>query len=485
MKRTISILLITAMLASMASCGGDAPASDTTAPDQSDSTTEAQANELSDNLPDKDMEGFVFSILHTDDTQLTWVNHQLKADEENGDLVNDAVYRRNRYIEDRFNCTLDIQETSSKPHSMLPGLVMSDDSPDIVLVEGRQVISNLDYIADFNKLPHLNLEEDYWNPNASSIFDIGGKQLALAGNYILCYISSASCFMYNKELYEELQIGVNLYDLVKDGKWTTDKFYEIARKGVYDLNGDTKMDKNDRMGSLSLSLETYYGALLIGAGFKFVLTDDEDYFQYNIGGNERMIDFMQDMLDRTIAEPYLYYTTATQPGAQDAEIRFENGQGLFFQNMLTYVDDYRDMDVDFGIVPAPKLDEAQEQYYSRAAVGEIAVLPRSLHADRTDNVGLLLEAMSFHSQNNLVQTYKEIMVKTKLTRDDDSAEMLDYVFNGITFDAGMHLIGEINTTIMTNVYLNRKDVLASTIESVRRSFDSALKTISEKIDSVP
>ena len=108
-----------------------------------------------------------------------------------------------------------------------------------------------------------------------------------------------------------------------------------------------------------------------------------------------------------------------------------------------------------------------------------------LHTDRADNVGLLLEAMSFHSQNNLVQTYKEIMVKTKLTRDDDSAELLDYVFNGITFDAGMHLIGEINTTIMTNVYLNRKDVLASTIESVRRSFDSALKTISEKIDSVP
>ncbi|MBO5219942.1 MAG: extracellular solute-binding protein [Clostridia bacterium] len=485
MKRTTSILLLTAMLASLASCGGDAPAADTTAAGASDATADAEVTtEETDGLPDTDMEGFTFHILHADDTQFAWVNHQLKADEENGDLVNDAVFKRNRYIEDRFNCKLDIEETT-KVDTKLASLVMSNEAPDLALMEGRQVIANIDYIADFNNLPNLNLEADYWNPNASSIFDIGGKQLALAGNYILCYISSASCFMYNKELYEELQIKDNLYDLVNEGKWTTEKFYEISRMGVYDLNGDTKMDKNDRMGSLSLSLETYYGALLIGAGFKFVLTDDKDYFSYNIGGNERMISFMQDMLDRTIAEPYLYYTTATQPGSTDAEIKFENGQGLFYQNMLTYVDDYRDMEMDFGIVPSPKLDENQDQYYSRAALGEIAVLPRSFDMDRAENVGTLLEAMSYHSQKNLVQTYKEVMVKTKLTRDDDSADMLEYVFNGITFDAGMHLMGSINTTIMKNVYLDRKDVLVSTIDSVRSVFDSTVKTISEKIDEVP
>jgi hypothetical protein len=49
----------------------------------------------------------------------------------------------------------------------------------------------------------------------------------------------------------------------------------------------------------------------------------------------------------------------------------------------------------------------------------------------------------------------------------------------------MHLMGSINTTIMKNVYLDRKDVLVSTIDSVRSVFDSTVKTISEKIDEVP
>ena len=42
MKRTTSILLLTAMLASLASCGGDAPAADTTAAGASDTTADAE-----------------------------------------------------------------------------------------------------------------------------------------------------------------------------------------------------------------------------------------------------------------------------------------------------------------------------------------------------------------------------------------------------------------------------------------------------------
>ena len=104
MKKWFSLALAFLMLIA-ASCGGGSTSTDTTA--ASGDTTEAPVTtELTDGLEDKNMEGFSFNILHHDDTWLTWAKTQLVADEENGDLINDTIYKRNSYIEDRFNAKI-------------------------------------------------------------------------------------------------------------------------------------------------------------------------------------------------------------------------------------------------------------------------------------------------------------------------------------------------------------------------------------------
>ena len=56
------------------------------------------------------MDGFEFSINHFNKSWLSWATLDLEATEENGDLVNDAIYRRNRSIEERFDCKININE---------------------------------------------------------------------------------------------------------------------------------------------------------------------------------------------------------------------------------------------------------------------------------------------------------------------------------------------------------------------------------------
>jgi len=43
----------------------------------------------------------------------------------------------------------------------------------------------------------------------------------------------------------------NLYNLVRENKWTIDKFYSIAKETAKDLNGDGKLGLDDVAGILS------------------------------------------------------------------------------------------------------------------------------------------------------------------------------------------------------------------------------------------
>lgn len=71
-------------------------------PSDTPGETTPAVEKLSDGLPDKNMDGFELKILHCSQDWMNWVNVQLDAEAENGDLVNDAIYRRNVATEERF-----------------------------------------------------------------------------------------------------------------------------------------------------------------------------------------------------------------------------------------------------------------------------------------------------------------------------------------------------------------------------------------------
>ena len=112
MKKQISIILLAAVLASAVSCGGEGQPDVIDGTTAGDNTPETTA-ELTDGLPNKNMEGFTFNIHHSTQSSMSWVNLELNAEAENGEYLNDAIYKRNQYIEERFNCNLNITEAPS------------------------------------------------------------------------------------------------------------------------------------------------------------------------------------------------------------------------------------------------------------------------------------------------------------------------------------------------------------------------------------
>ncbi|MBQ2707004.1 MAG: hypothetical protein IJF67_01965 [Clostridia bacterium] len=485
MKRYISLALFSAiLLSSLASCGGSTPSADTTA--ASGDTTAPADTALTDGLPDTDMNGFEFRILSSTQDALTWANCQLDSEGENGDVINDAIFLRNTKTEDRFNCkivntTMDWREVNSQYQS----LVLAGDNPyDIIMQIGTNVMNNIEYMSDLHILPHVDFEADWWNPRATKMFSLGEKQIAASSNMSLGGVSTANCLIFNTRLYNDLGYDKTLYDYVREGSWTTDKLFEVAADAVTDLNGDTIIDKNDRYG-ISGTTKSFHHLLVIGGGMNYVSKNAENFPQFDAPGNEKLVSFFEKVVNAEIKTPALFATPAN-PDTEDFPVDFASGGALFHVSWAHNISSkYRDMADDFGFIPAPKFDKNQKEYYANMANSELVTLPRSFDKARLDNIGMILEALSFYTQQEIIPVYKEVLVEGKLTRDEDSLEMLDIIFGGITYDFGINVWqAEVGNAIMKGIFQTKSDAIASTLDSIAPTLDAAIEKLHTAVDAM-
>ena len=99
-----------------------------------------------------------------------------------------------------------------------------------------------------------------------------------------------------------------------------------------------------------------------------------------------------------------------------------------------YIPDLRNMEADFGILPYPKYSAAQENYYSRIEACDLTCVPVT-NSD-LEKTSVILEAMACVSAEKVIPEYYEVALKSKYSRDSESAYMLDLIFNNRVFDLG-------------------------------------------------
>ena len=142
---------------------------------------------------------------------------------------------------------------------------------------------------------------------------------------------------------------------------------------------------------------------------------------------------------------------------KDSKVNVTNldGRVLFRQTSTKNLDTLRDCEVEYGIVPYPKLDEAQEGYYGYDISAFISI-PSSV--SDPELVGKTLEMLNFYSREMVMPTYYDIQLNSKSVRDEESIEMLDLIFEGIVCDAGRTYFGTDNSSMQNLVYSISKHV---------------------------
>lgn len=475
--RTLSTVLLLSLL--LSACASDTPASDTTADTSAADTTAASTDVNPDDLlPDADFGGATVSILTAAEQ---WSK---KYDsEQTGDQLDDAVYERNRWIEEEYNVTLEFaifngyDGGNTAVTSALTSSVMAGDATYDLYMGGTgskglgaRITAGL--FMDLAGHDELQLEKPWYYQHINTNIMVGDRLYLCAGALGLKTLSENGSVLFNKELIEELKLN-EPYPLVREGKWTLDKMMEIGRSAIADLNGDTVMDKNDRYGILDAN----YTALwkLPYAMGRLVTEPDADGIPRIVGTTDRVIAIM-DKLAQLKSSTDLFFKTVTDVTVELIPM-FCADQGLFVIYPLKLVE-YAEMREapDFGILPYPKLDENQENYLTMcfADIAGVPIVVKDASMSCT-----ILDAMNCYSYYETIPVYYDIVLSRKLTRDEDSVEMLDILMEGAVLDFGAVFYDEIDEELV--IVKERVGTYASWFASIETSAKSTLERIVDNI----
>ena len=449
--------------------------------------TEAPAEEIDPKAqydPDfepVDMQGYVFKFGTRDDSTHAYPAHtrDLFAEAINGDLINDAVYKRNMAIEEKYNCKIEMDallETSDESAAnkiVEKSVKAGDKSYDLLLTHLQNGIGTAvqGCFYDIAKFPNIDLSNPYWNRGATNGLSLNHRLYLGLSDLSFSTNENLYCIFFNKSLIQNFNIE-NPYALVKENKWTFDKFNEIIRVGYSDLNGNGKQDEADQFGYISSSAMNF-----LWSGGSQIMKKDADDMPYLEYKNQRTIDIFDKAYDITNNE----FTFKKIEWFLDGPISmFSNSQGIFYSSQLCRVNDLRATEFDFGIIPYPKFDSAQERYYSYVD-GHASMMAIPINLDQPEWTGMIIEDLSYLSYKDILPTYYDVVLNVKMVRDEESVEMLKILFDSKTFDFGYAWgAWDFWYIFIENIDKEKRDF----VSAYEKKEAAALKAIQKKIDTV-
>ncbi|MCL1859386.1 MAG: ABC transporter substrate-binding protein [Oscillospiraceae bacterium] len=405
---------------------------DNSSPDNAGNNPETPAENLFDpELPDADYDGYEFRILNIDQESMWWaiVNVDVEA-EDTAEVVNDAMYKRNRNIEAKYNFNInEIQmNRSSLSNAVKKSVGAGTDDYDIALPYTQDIpgIVQNNLLVDLHKVPNLDFSKPWWTNDVSHYFSIGNKMVFAMSDLILTDNDDVVITMYNKNLAQDLGLDSAdaLYNLVEEGKWTFDKFTELTRAASADLTGSGKVEpKEDRFGLVCVN---WLYAAMLGGFNEFLVSKNEEDLPYLSCKSERFLTVYQAMAEFMGHRDWVVREGDDAIGDNGrTEIVFINDRALMCVQVLSCCRLYKDMGSDFGILPMPKLDEFQEKYCSYMCGSTCITIPKT-NTD-LDRTGLILEALSAESRRLVIPAYYDVALGAKYLRDEGSYKMLDII----------------------------------------------------------
>ena len=418
----------------------------------------------------------VLGIVRSGYDQFT--NFEIDAESENGEVVNDAIVRRNGIVEEKYNveitCELCDQDQIVSTVGKLS--MAGDDAYELYFVQLRNAGSAVTggYNLDLYTLPYVDYAQPYWNAEVNAVLSIGGKLYFTTSDYSLVDKNRTYILVYNRDMAAQYGFAA-LEDDIYNGTWTYDTMIGLAGGVSNDLDGNGKMNEEDRWG-LMLDSNKGVAALNIAMGGHLVIKDADDKPVIDVG-SEKMCE-LADKLYRTLngndyaMEPYL----ARFSGMKTANM-FTDGHVLFFTCFPHILKTCSaSSDIDYGVLAFPKFDEAQENYYTLADPYGSGVFCVPAVSGHTEMTGLLLEVLSAGSTDTTLKAFYELSCKSKYTYDQTSAAMLDLIFSNIVYDLGvMFDWGGISTSLVMNVMSWDSNSYVSTWASITGQAQTALE----------
>ena len=428
-KITAIFLILSMMILVFSACGGDTDNSSATPDinmenngDSGDDDFEEQENvKLLPDIPDVDYEGYEFTVIISVNGEIDLLN-DFEAEEETGEVINDAIYRRNAYVEDKLNVNIrnvampaaDGMDRPEAQRRIRNSISAGDNSYDAAMISGygATALAQGGYLMDMNDMHPIDLTKPWWDQMANRDLMMRDKMFFTTGAISNVVNRATYAILFNKNMIQDYQLE-DPYELVRNGEWTYTKLFEMAVNVTQDLNGDGVIEFDDRLGALVWDDTMMSVVNSIG----------ERCAQINADGgieltlmSERTISSFDAYMDFVMSDNALTYQRQDWASIR-ADAMFENNQALFYMQIMELVVRLRAMEVDFGVLPYPKLETSQENYYSTVGSWHSGFICVPISQDNAYRTGVILEALAAESMYTLLPAYYDIALKGKYVRD--------------------------------------------------------------------
>lgn len=445
--RILATILATLMLVStLLACGkspdtGDAvtttaPAADVGTTTASETTAETAAPTVEDLLgfPEENNNGNVFNILCGQHKA-----YEFGSESQVGEVVSDAVYQRDLAVEEYLGIDINVileagawAERNSFNDKIVKAVNAGDNSYDLVnnTIVCTMPASQQGIFTEGGELPHVNFDQPWWIANMYERFAIADKLYGFLGDASLSLYKDMNVIFFNKQIWGEKKPDVNLYDLVRKGEWTLDKFIELTSDMAEDLNGDSVYNENDLLTFVGERVPC--GTWQTSLGLDVVVLDEAGKPTV-LGMTERFVNAYDKMSAYHQNTPGVMRFASIDAQTYDSMKLFANGQVATMCNFIYSTEYIRDMDADYGIIPIPKYDTEQENYITQLGTSTSMLFVPTTASDFA-LTSKVMESLAYYGYTDVTPKYYEVALKTKYSSDVDMQEMLDLIRETATID---------------------------------------------------
>jgi hypothetical protein len=485
-KLTCLLIALLMVVACFASCGGSGE--DTTLPTASGITdNDTGRNAVKDTVPtDLKFNGEKMTFFVRDDNDL-WKN-EIDVEKTTNNTLFDAIYYRNAAVEQRLG--IDIEQigqsgnfsASDAWNSTLRNSVLTksgDYEAAAIYASTGSALAVEGLYYNVLDLPHLNLDQPWWNQTIKNELTLFDTLYYLGGDIVVTEIANGMTMFFNKDLFTELYQtqNIDLYAMVDEQKWTIDKLHEFVAGAWIDENSDGVISDGDTVGyknNATTGSDGGMDAWIPAMGIR--LTTIIDGYPELTFYDEHTVEAFEKVKDFHLNNPGSL-VSASAPATS-----FNIGNQLFTRSNLNAGDKFRDMQDDYGVLPLPKFDEEQDDYYTTFDNTSSLIVVLST-CTATEKVGATLELMAAEAYKQVTPAYFEICLQGKYSDEPQDAAMYDRILKTFVFNFGFCYSTK-SLDGMGSLFRNLTSDIAQTYEANKTKYQTALETLIDKRDEI-
>ena len=496
--KLLALLLVFAMVIPFAACAN-------TGEDEVTTNGESSGDELGDipeefrhELPELNYNDKKVTILHSKGSGR---NDELKVEGDfSSNQVSSAVNERNLAVEQQLGVKLNVVE-NEEPLATSQTLQTSVNAADTTY----QIVMNATFVSvepaingiykDLSTVEYLNRSKHYWTQGYNEMMTFGqsNKQFLLTGPAAISMFRYMFLTVFNITEFGTHNIDVDgFYQDVKDGKWTLEYQKSLITQGggAYRDNGDGEKDDKDFYGFVTgnvISVDPY----MVSSGIEMVIKDDNtNALSFNGDAIEPLTKLCSAVSDLYKNKSTFFYaeTDKDNIGFYGATEIFANKRAMMattcFDGMETHLGKLKE--IQYGIVPMPKFTANAEYHtYVQDQLSCLGIARSITGKNELSMLGAVLESMAFHSNQIVRPAYYENTLGKRVVDDPDSKEMLELMYDTMTFDFSSSCSNMLDVVIRDQLrpLLSTGEKVAPTVKAWKDKVSNSLITINTNMNA--